>query len=296
MPLLMRRMALKIPVGRLVKVSIDGQDIEIPHLSLASSVAFPNEVFGFSYMYNQADKPISSVTIDLGDSLRRVSVSGESADKVEALSKLLEKDFRRYATAAGGVKFRRVAGICLSMLFLTSLMIGSAYYWNNRNRTALGIPICSAVGFLLVLLVPWNRFLPGFVLYQRYSPFFLIRHAPQIFVLCRCRRSFRNSIILFSFTKAAVAILLVSGRRLLVHQPRCCSRLPVASVSRLNCFDPSNVVIGSARQSAPGRRTTRSAPPSRRISIAVNRGNARARTSAPAAPANSPESTRPVQW
>jgi len=167
-----------------VKVSIDGQNIEIPHLSLASSVAFPNEVFGFSYVYNQAGKPISSVAIDLGDSLRRVSVSGESADKVDALSKLLEKDFRRYATAAGGMKFRRIAGICLSMLFLTSLMIGAAYYWNNRNRTALGIPICSAVGFLLVLLVPWNRFLNGFVLYQRYSPFFLIRHAPQIFLLC----------------------------------------------------------------------------------------------------------------
>ena len=41
-----------------VKVSIDGQDIEIPHLSLASSVAFPNDVFGFSYTYNQAGKPI----------------------------------------------------------------------------------------------------------------------------------------------------------------------------------------------------------------------------------------------
>jgi hypothetical protein len=166
-----------------VKFSIEGQIIEIPHLSLVSSVAFPNQVFGFSYMYNQAGKPISSVTIDLGDSLRRVSVSGESADKVDALSKLLEKDLRRYTTAAGGLKFRRVIGICLSMLFLTSLMIGSAYYWNNRNRAALGIPICSAIGFLLVLLLPWNRFLPGFIVYQRYSPFFLIRHAPQIFVL-----------------------------------------------------------------------------------------------------------------
>ena len=168
----------------IVKLAIDDQNIEIPHLSLASSVAFPNQVFGFSYIYNQAGKPISSVTIDLGDSLRRVSVSGESADKVDALSKLLEKDFRRYASAVGGVKFRRVIGICLTMLFLTSLMIGTAYYWNNRNRTALGIPICSAVGFLLVLLLPWNRFLPGFVLYQRYSPFFLIRHAPEIFFLC----------------------------------------------------------------------------------------------------------------
>jgi hypothetical protein len=168
----------------MVKVNIGGQDIEIPHLSLASSLAFPNEVFGFSYMYQLADKPISSVTIDLGDSLRRVSVSGESADKVEGLSKLLEKNLRRYSTPAGGLKFRRVAGICLSMLFLSSLMISGAYCWNNRNcRVALGMPICAAIGFLLVLLAPWNRFLPGFVLYQRYSPFFLIRHAPQFFLL-----------------------------------------------------------------------------------------------------------------
>jgi hypothetical protein len=169
----------------MVKVNIDGQDIEIPHLSLASSVAFPNEVFGFSYSYQQGDKPISSVTIDLGDSLRRVSVSGQSAAKAEELSKVLEKDFHRYSAIAGGLKFRRVAGICLSMLFLSSLMISCAYCWNNRNSTvALGMPICAATGFLLLLLLPWNRFLPGFVLYQRYSPFFLIRHAPQIFVLC----------------------------------------------------------------------------------------------------------------
>src|SRR6476619_5753747 len=81
-----------------VTLSIDGQAIEIPHLSLASSVAFPNEVFGFSYTYQQDDKPISSVTIDLGDSSRRVSVSGDSADEVDALSKMLATDFRRYAT------------------------------------------------------------------------------------------------------------------------------------------------------------------------------------------------------
>ena len=167
----------------MVKVSIDGQDIEIPHLSLASSVAFPNEVFGFAYLYKQADKPISSVAIDLGDSSRRVSVSGASADKVEELSRLLEKDFRRYSTATGGVKFRSVAGVCLSMLFLTSLMISIAYCWNNRNRMALGMPICSALGFLLVVLLPWKRLLAGFVLYQFYSPFFLLRHTSEISVL-----------------------------------------------------------------------------------------------------------------
>src|ERR1700757_2709519 len=39
----------------MVKVNIDAQEIEIPHLSLASSVAFPNQFFGFSYPYQQAD-------------------------------------------------------------------------------------------------------------------------------------------------------------------------------------------------------------------------------------------------
>src|SRR5689334_3714666 len=147
-------------LGReMVKITIEGQEIEIPHLSLASSVAFPNEVFGFSYLYVRGHKPISSVTVDLGDSLRRVSIAGESADKVEGLSKLLVNDFRRYTTAVGGLKFRGVAGICLSILFLFSLMTSSAYCWNNRNCTAaLGMPICSAIGFLLVLLVPWKRF------------------------------------------------------------------------------------------------------------------------------------------
>jgi len=166
-----------------VKLAVSGHQIEIPHFSLASSVAFPNEIFGFGYTYHQSEKPISSMTIDLGDSSRRVSVNGESADKIGALSNLLEKDFRRYATPIGGTKFRRRVGGCLSMLFLTSLMISSAYCWKTRNYSALGIPICSVLGFLLVTLVPWHRLLPGFILYQRYSPFFLIRHAPQICLL-----------------------------------------------------------------------------------------------------------------
>lgn len=166
-----------------VKLGVNGYEIQIPHFSLASSVAFPNELFAFCYTYYQSGKPISSVTIDLGDSSRRVSVSGQSADKIHAFSNLLEKDLRRYATPIGGTRFRRSVGMCLSMLFLTSLMISSAYCWKTRNYSALGMPICSGLGFLLVLLLPWNRLLPGFGLYQHYSPFFLIRHVSQISVL-----------------------------------------------------------------------------------------------------------------
>jgi hypothetical protein len=166
-----------------VTVRMDGQDIEIPHFSLASSLGFPKEIFSFSYSRHQGDKPISSVTIDLGDSSRRISVNGGSAEKVSELSNLLENDFRRYSTPVGGIKFRRLSGVCLSMFFLTSLMASSVYCCRMRSYSALGMPICSALGFLIVVLLPWNRLLPGFVLYQQYSPFFLVRHASQAWLL-----------------------------------------------------------------------------------------------------------------
>jgi hypothetical protein len=166
-----------------VKLAVGGHQIEIPHFSLASSVAFPNEIFGFAYEYYRSDEPISSVTIDLGDSSRRFSISGESAVKVEALSDLLANEFHRHSVPIGGTKFRHVAGLCLSIFFLVALMISTAYCFKNRRYSPLGMPICSLLGLLLLLFVPWNRFLPGFVLYQRYSPFFLLRHLPEISLL-----------------------------------------------------------------------------------------------------------------
>jgi hypothetical protein len=166
-----------------VKLGVRGKEIEIPHFSLASSVAFPKEVFRFSYTYSRPDKPISSVTVDLGDYSRRVSVSGEAADQVEAISKVLENDLLRHSTTIGGAMFRRLAGLCLLVAFLTSLIFSSAYWWNTRRYSALGMLTCSALGLLLALLVPWDRYLPGFALYQSYSPFLLVRYAAPIFFL-----------------------------------------------------------------------------------------------------------------
>jgi hypothetical protein len=166
-----------------VKLSVAGHEIEIPHFSMASSVAFPKEVFRFCYTYYRSDQPISSVTLDFSDYSRRVSVTGEAADQVQAITNLLENDLLRHSTTIGGALFRRVAGLCLLVAFLTSLMFSSVYWWNTRRYNAFGMLVCSALGLLLVLLVPWGRYLPGFALYQSYSPFFLVRHAAPIFFL-----------------------------------------------------------------------------------------------------------------
>jgi len=166
-----------------VKLGIRGKEIEIPHFSLASGVAFPRVLFRFSYSYSRENAPISSFTVDLGDYARRVSVSGNAADQVELISKLVENDLLRHSTWIGGATFRRIAGICLSVLLLISLIVSSLYYWNTRRYSDLGMPVCSALGLLLLFFVPWDRYLPGFALYQSYSRFFLPRHAPQIALL-----------------------------------------------------------------------------------------------------------------
>ena len=163
-----------------VKLGVRGHEIEIPHFSLASSVAFPREVFRFAYAYSRPDKPISSVTLDFSDYSRWVSVSGRSADQVEIISNLLENNLRRYSTTIGGTMFRHLTGVCLSVIFLLSFMISSVYWWNTRRFSALGMLICSTLGLVLLLRLPWDRYLPGFALYQSYSPFLLVRHAAPI--------------------------------------------------------------------------------------------------------------------
>src|SRR4030095_9306774 len=135
-----------------VKLGVRGHEIEIPHFSLASSVAFPREIFKFSYTYNRPDRPVSSVTIDLGDSSRRVSVTGEVEDQVKSTSTLIEKDLLRFSTIIGGASFRRLAGVCLVVVFLVFLGVGGAWWWRNRDYNALGVLICSAIGLLLVIL------------------------------------------------------------------------------------------------------------------------------------------------
>src|SRR5206468_2962876 len=139
-----------------VKLGVRRYEIEIPHFSLASSVAFPKELFKFSYTYYRPDRPISSVTIDLGDYSRRVSVTGEVEDQVKATSTLIEKDLLRFSTTIGGASFRRLAGVCLSVVFLVFLGVGGAWWWRTRLHNALGMLTCSAVGLLLVLFLPWD--------------------------------------------------------------------------------------------------------------------------------------------
>jgi hypothetical protein len=69
------------------------------------------------------------------------------------------------------------------LTLLASLIVSSAYCWKTVRYNALGMPICSALGLILLFRLPWDRYLAGFALYQSYSPFFFVRYAPQIALL-----------------------------------------------------------------------------------------------------------------
>lgn len=166
-----------------VTLGVRGREITIPHFSVASSGGFPKELYKFAYRYNRTNGRISSVMIDLGDDTRRVSVTGIAEDQVKETCDLIEKDLLQFSTMIGGPPFRRVTGLFLTVVFLVFLGIGGAWWWRTRIRNALAMLLCSTVGLLLVFLLPWPRYLPGFALYQSYSPFFLIRHASQMFCL-----------------------------------------------------------------------------------------------------------------
>ena len=150
---------------------------------LPAALPFRRKFSSFLTPIRDPGTPISSVIIDLGDYSRHVSVTGDAEDQVQSTSDLIEKDLRRFSTPIGGASFRRVAGLCLAVVFLASIGLSGAWWLRTRVYNALGMLICSTFGLLLVLLLPWDRYLPGFALYQSYSPFLLIRYAPQVFFL-----------------------------------------------------------------------------------------------------------------
>ena len=180
-----------------VKLGIRGHEIEIPHFSLASSVAFPREVFRFSYTYSRPNKPISLVTLDFSDYSRQVSVTGQAADRVEALSKLVEKDLVHYSTAIGGATFRRVAGACLSLTFLASLIV-SALLVEYSNLQRIGNAGLLGTWATLVTSRPMAQIPCGLRPLPKLFAFLSHQTCRSDFLLQPCRDSSRYSPILFS--------------------------------------------------------------------------------------------------
>lgn len=143
------------------------------------SARVPKAIFRLSYSYSWSDAPVSSLRLDLADYTRRLTVSGSAADEVEAICASLERDISEHAAVMGGALFRNASGGCLFALLVTCFLWTGTYCIAERRWRLLGMPICSLIGLLLLVLLPFDEFLAGFAAYQGESAF-LVRYGSQI--------------------------------------------------------------------------------------------------------------------
>ncbi len=131
----------------------------------------------FSYENDNQLAPITSVQLDFSDSSRNLSVEGNNFEQVDALFSLLSEQMNTYSFYIGGPMQRTLGGFaCLIILFLALLFL------MHPNVKAPGKLVVSAIIFSLVFLIlllalPFNRWLPGFLLYDPKAAF-LPRNSP----------------------------------------------------------------------------------------------------------------------
>lgn len=166
-------------VREAIKAGVSGDEVEILGYSSSGSVSLPRAAYCFSYTYYRDGSSISSVRVELGDYSRRLSVTGEAQDQVEALTTLLLSNLLQHSRAIGGPLFRRMAGLLLFLALALVGVISTVHLCQTGRYMSAGGPIISALGLILLLVLPFDTFLPGFALYQGDSAF-LVRYGPEI--------------------------------------------------------------------------------------------------------------------
>ena len=163
-----------------ITISTGNTKVELKgHSLFAHGAKLPEAAYSLSYSYYLDDGSVSDVTLDFYDYSRRLSVSGSSPEQVDSIFTSLEKDLLYYSTSIGGTEFRNFAAFFLFMLLFISLILTGMYCWINKRPRAIGMPILSLLVLVLLLVLPFDKILPGFAIYNG-DPSFLVRYAPQI--------------------------------------------------------------------------------------------------------------------
>jgi hypothetical protein len=162
-----------------ITISTGADEMKIPGFSWPASTRLPNAAYNVSYRYSWSDARVSLLQLDLGDSYRKITVSGRALDQVEAICSSLERDMSERSTFVGGSSFRDLSGLILWTIFVNAFIWTGAYCIVQRRWRAIGMPLFSLLGLILLFTLPFDELFPGFAVY-RGDASFLVRYAPHI--------------------------------------------------------------------------------------------------------------------
>jgi hypothetical protein len=148
------------------------EDFSPAALSGAPETAYRAEYY-FS-CWGQA--PISKVTLWLWDTSRTLTVTGRSAEQVQALSSFVTGNLSQFESVWGGLGFREVGSILLVLIAWLPIM--------GARQGEIGRHFLLLVGFGLAVslalgVCPWSKWFPGTAVYSGSASFF-VRNEPII--------------------------------------------------------------------------------------------------------------------
>jgi hypothetical protein len=148
---------------------------------LSPGVRIPKTSYEFDYYFSSGndEAPITKVSMNFGDFLRRISVSGNSSEQVDAIFSTLESDFTEHSMVIGGSTIRSLGGFFLFYIFLGGFIGGSINCFYKKSVRYIGIPIFSGIGIILLFGLPFRDILAGFAVYQGNASF-IVRYGYEI--------------------------------------------------------------------------------------------------------------------
>lgn len=156
-----------------LKISLSG------HQFLPSPAKVPDQFDRLSYSYFAASgSPITQLELDFSGYRRAFTVRGSSADQVDALFAALSADLTALSHPVGGGAFQSLGRFGLLCVFVLGIMTGWNWYV-LRSRAYAAVTIASIATLLLVLALPLDQLLAGFLAVKG-DPSALVRYGAEI--------------------------------------------------------------------------------------------------------------------
>jgi hypothetical protein len=151
--------------------------IKVAGHAFPENVRIPEAAYALSYSYSWPEAPVSSLELDLRDYGNKLRVAGSAVEQVDAISAALERDLSKHS-AIGGDLVRAIGGLLICIALGVLLLVGIVICINEGWRF-LGVPIVSALGLVLMCVLPFREIFAGFAVYTG-DPSVIVRYEPQI--------------------------------------------------------------------------------------------------------------------